>query len=107
MQKVEKSYFITFYHHDAEYVVDSYNSSNISRFINHSCDPNATIWTVASGQNNLQSFKLSVFALRDISMDEEITVNYKECLVGIADENAKCLCESKNCKKFIYADVPM
>jgi histone-lysine N-methyltransferase SUV39H len=31
---------------DGYYTIDAFKSGNLARFVNHSCDPNASIWFV-------------------------------------------------------------
>lgn len=51
------------------------------RFVNHSCQPNCEIqkWSV-NGQ-----FRMALFALRDISADEELTYDYNFSLFNAAE----------------------
>lgn len=58
---------------------------NFSRCINHSCDPNA------------KGFDGRDYALRDIGVGEEITVDYIE--EQVPDLNIKCNCGSPRCRK--------
>lgn len=54
-------------------IIDATKKGNISRFINHSCDPNAETqkWTV-NGE-----LRIGFFSTRDILPDEEITFDYQ------------------------------
>lgn len=54
-------------------VIDATMKGNISRFINHSCDPNAETqkWTV-NGE-----LRIGFFSKRDIVAGEEITFDYQ------------------------------
>lgn len=54
-------------------VIDATKRGNISRFINHSCDPNAETqkWTV-NGE-----LRIGFFCTKDIALDEEITFDYQ------------------------------
>jgi [histone H4]-N-methyl-L-lysine20 N-methyltransferase len=56
-----------------------------ARFANHDCDANARL--VTTGSEGMQ-----VVAVRDIAMDEEITVTYGEDYFGI--DNCECLCRT-------------
>uniref|UniRef100_A0A0K0FF15 Histone-lysine N-methyltransferase SETD2 (inferred by orthology to a human protein) n=1 Tax=Strongyloides venezuelensis TaxID=75913 RepID=A0A0K0FF15_STRVS len=53
-------------------IICSYSNGNMSRFINHSCEPNARIEKWISGKR----YVLGIFAIKNISKDEEITVDY-------------------------------
>lgn len=54
-------------------VIDATLKGNISRFINHSCDPNSETqkWTV-NGE-----LRIGFFSKRDIAVGEEITFDYQ------------------------------
>lgn len=54
-------------------VIDATKRGNISRFINHSCNPNAETqkWTV-NGE-----LRIGFFSIRDINPEEEITFDYQ------------------------------
>lgn len=53
--------------------VDSRKKASISRFINHSCEPNCTIevWTVK------RRLRAAIFALEDIPQGAELTFDYQ------------------------------
>ena len=59
------------------------------RFINHRCDPNTYVRTIAGDRY--------VVALREISPGEEITYDY--CINGDGDTEWSCSCGSPNCRK--------
>lgn len=79
----------------SEAYIDATIKGNISRFINHSCDPNAETqkWTV-NGE-----LKIGFFSRRDIAVDEEITFDYE--FQNYGKEAQKCYCESPNCRGWI------
>ncbi|KAG5682231.1 hypothetical protein PVAND_011596 [Polypedilum vanderplanki] len=76
-------------------VIDATSKGNISRFINHSCDPNAMTqkWTV-NGE-----LRVGFFSIRDINRGEEITFDYQFQRYG--KEAQKCFCESEKCRGWI------
>ncbi|RLN34228.1 histone-lysine N-methyltransferase ASHH3-like isoform X1 [Panicum miliaceum] len=75
-------------------VIDATDKGNMSRFINHSCEPNTEMqkWTV-DGET-----RVGIFALRDIKKGEELTYDYKFVQFG-ADQD--CHCGSSNCRKML------
>ena len=92
-----------------EYTIDAKKKGNVSRFINHSCDANLTIFNVFIDNHNRFLPLLCIFANRDIAAGDELTIDYKYEL----DENNTpvkrnqettifCKCNSKNCRKFLY-----
>lgn len=79
-----------------ELVIDSTAGGNISRFMNHSCDPNCTVeqWTV----NGLP--RMAIFAKRDIQSHEELTFDYR---FQSFDDNVPqiCNCGAKECRGYL------
>lgn len=75
-------------------ILDAAKMGNISRFINHSCYPNAEAqkWTV----NGLTC--IGLFALRDIQPGEEVTFYYHFESYG---DPQKCFCGAQNCQGVI------
>jgi len=79
-----------------EYIIlDAAYKGSVARFINHSCDPNCTFqrWQV-DGED-----RLAVIALRAISRQEEITVDYKSSPAELLGQ--PCYCGSELCTGFI------
>jgi [histone H3]-lysine36 N-trimethyltransferase len=76
-------------------IIDATKKGNISRFINHSCDPNAETqkWTV-NGE-----LRVGFFSIRDIKRGEEIVFDYQYQRYG--KEAQKCYCEAPNCRGWI------
>lgn len=74
---------------DNGFCIDATNDPNPLKYINHSCNPNCE----AINDNG----KIFYYALRDIAMDEEITVDYE--LIADKDEDCPCFCQSVNCRK--------
>jgi SET domain-containing protein len=63
---------------------------NVMYYINHSCNPNATINTKGNPK---------IIAIQDIFPEEEITHNYEE--ICKEEYQIKCRCLSKKCRKII------
>jgi uncharacterized protein len=64
------------------------------RHINHSCDPNTFVRTMLGVRY--------VFAVRPITIEEEITYDY--CINGFGDTLWECNCASSRCRKTIHSD---
>lgn len=64
---------------DNPYTIDAAKYGNVSRFINHSCDPNLGIWAVWTNCLDLNLPKLCLFTLRSIKENEELTFDYVNC----------------------------
>lgn len=75
-------------------VLDATHKGNLSRFINHSCDPNCYSRVVQIDSSK----KLLIFASKVIEAGEEIVYDYK-----FPDEEQKipCLCGSEKCRKWM------
>lgn len=76
-------------------IIDATKKGNISRFINHSCDPNAETqkWTV-NGE-----LRVGFFSRKDVKAGEEITFDYQYQRYG--KEAQKCYCGAENCRGWI------
>ncbi|XP_077299831.1 SET domain containing 2 isoform X2 [Arctopsyche grandis] len=76
-------------------VIDATLKGNISRFINHSCDPNAETqkWTVNG------DLRIGFFSKKDITAGDEITFDYQFQRYG--KEGLRCFCEASNCRGWI------
>ncbi|CAH8580669.1 unnamed protein product [Heterobilharzia americana] len=77
-------------------VLDARNHGNLSRFINHSCEPNlvAECWTVDGYP------RLGLFASRLIEANEELTINYicgQFLSTGLMAFSSLCLCGADTC----------
>jgi SET domain-containing protein len=55
---------------DEEYIIDGSPRSNLARYINHSCEPNAKAYRTGA--------RVWIWSIRDIQAGEEITYNYGE-----------------------------
>ncbi|KAF4139663.1 SET domain-containing protein [Phytophthora infestans] len=69
--------------------IDAGKCGNESRFINHSCAPNCKWVEFLSCDGP----RIGIFAIRDISAGEEITVEYTREKLWF-----KCLCAKPNCR---------
>lgn len=79
----------------ANQVIDASYRGNISRFINHSCNPNCVTqkWIVEG------KVCVGIFALRNVSAGEEITFDYQFERFG--SEAQRCHCGDPACKGVI------
>lgn len=72
---------------DDQWSIDGSVGGNGTQYLNHSCDPNANVEIVDD--------KILLFARRDISAGEEITVTY---LNSYESDRSVCNCQSINCR---------
>ncbi|MCO5580950.1 hypothetical protein L7F22_034824 [Adiantum nelumboides] len=57
-------------------VIDGFQMSNVSRFINHSCDGNLGVYRVYTETTDLRFCRIGLYALRDIEVGEELSYDY-------------------------------
>lgn len=112
------------------YVVDGRKYGSITRFMNHSCNPNCKMFAVSHNHADTRIYDLAFFALRDIPPNTELTFdynpNYEETKRELEkvkraaakgrgrkskhdsdseesdDEVVACLCGSKNCRGVLW-----
>lgn len=60
----------------AEFSIDAYRRGNVTRFINHSCDPNLAVYSVWIDSQDSHLYRIAFFANRDIVAGEELTFDY-------------------------------
>ena len=88
------------------YVIDGKDYGGVTRFINHSCDPNLLIYAVTRERADDRLYDLAMFALRDIPAYTELSFSY----VGDTDrrepedgtERWDCFCGADNCKGYLW-----
>jgi SET domain-containing protein len=73
---------------DADCYIDANVKGNNTRYINHSCEPNAEAIII-------DGFMI-ISALQDIMPGEEITVDY---LNSFADDRSVCRCRTSSCRQ--------
>lgn len=69
------------------FTVDAYEYGNISRFVNHSCEPNLTVYSVYINNIHPEMPELAFFAKRDIEAGEELTIKYDKL---VRKNNCRC-----------------
>lgn len=91
-QKIKHHYFMAL---RSDEIIDATCKGNLTRFINHSCEPNCETqkWTVNG------DLRIGFFTIRDLKAGEEVTFDYQFQRYGRKAQ--KCYCESKSCREFI------
>lgn len=99
------------------YVVDGRHMGGPSRFINHSCEPNAQMHSVSYSKWDVRIYDLAFFAAEDIPAYTELTFDYMEgsskiegeedpmVLDGSQHEPKKrvpCHCGAEKCRGFLW-----
>ena len=75
---------------EAEWYIDGSVVGNQTQYINHSCDPNADAVVIGGS--------LFIFALQEIELGEEITVDY---LNSFEQDHSVCQCLTASCRQRI------
>uniref|UniRef100_A0A182T194 Histone-lysine N-methyltransferase n=1 Tax=Anopheles maculatus TaxID=74869 RepID=A0A182T194_9DIPT len=90
--KEENYYFLTV---EPDLTIDAGSKGNMSRFINHSCEPNCETqkWTI--GETRV----IGLFAITNIKAGEELTFNYN--LESLGNSKSACLCGAQKCSGYI------
>lgn len=79
--------------------IDSYDFGNLSRFMNHSCNPNVISMRIHSNNRDLLIPRIHFFSIRNIDEGEELTITYNCC--PLSNKNKKeCACEGVSCKGY-------
>ncbi|KAG4305525.1 hypothetical protein PORY_001081 [Pneumocystis oryctolagi] len=61
---------------DDYYTIDAQYCGDVTRFINHSCDPNLAIYTVLRDKSDPKIYDIALFAIKDIPPLEELCFDY-------------------------------
>ncbi|KAF6017314.1 hypothetical protein EB796_024381 [Bugula neritina] len=62
---------------NCQFTIDARNCGNISHFVNHSCDPNMSVYGVWINNLDARLPRIALFANRDIKNGEELSFDYK------------------------------
>jgi len=93
-RKGDKHMFVA-YLKDGSYL-DATDKGSITRFINHSCEPNCRFetWNVSG------HYRIGIFATKSISAHTELTFDYKWDY-SVDRAPTKCLCGAPSCRGFL------
>ncbi|KAG5881158.1 hypothetical protein JTB14_024575 [Gonioctena quinquepunctata] len=80
------------------FCVDAKYYGNFTRFINHCCTPNLHPVKVFTDHQDLRFPKIAFFALRDITLGEELSFDYGHKFWLVKNKLFSCQCESTDCK---------
>jgi histone-lysine N-methyltransferase SETD2 len=95
-RRPEKEHYYCYWVGRRNLTIDATRKGNLARFMNHSCEPNCEPirWKVAG------AYRIGFFALRDISVGEEITWKYAVMKTPNIKRKA-CKCKSLSCTGYI------
>ncbi|CAJ0762956.1 1800_t:CDS:10 [Entrophospora sp. SA101] len=77
INKIYWTFFIIHFIYSPSLAIISGITCNISRFLNHSCNPNLITIPFVVENRDLKSQRIAFFAVRDIDKMEELTIDYK------------------------------
>ncbi|XP_067327959.1 histone-lysine N-methyltransferase EHMT1 isoform X2 [Anolis sagrei] len=80
------------------YCIDARFYGNISRFINHFCEPNLIAVRVFMSHQDLRFPRIAFFSSRHIQAGDEIGFDYGERFWNIKGKYFSCLCGSPKCR---------
>ncbi|XP_057215572.1 histone-lysine N-methyltransferase EHMT1 isoform X2 [Triplophysa rosa] len=80
------------------YCVDARFYGNISRFINHHCDPNLFPCRVFTSHQDLRFPHIAFFASKNINAGDELGFDYGDHFWDVKGKLFSCLCGSSKCK---------
>ncbi|XP_061119230.1 histone-lysine N-methyltransferase EHMT1 isoform X1 [Conger conger] len=83
---------------DDVYCIDARFYGNISRFINHTCEPNLFPVRVFTSHQDLRFPHIAFFASRNISAGEELGFDYGDHFWEIKGKFFSCQCGSTKCR---------
>ena len=101
------------------FLIDGQYMGNVTRFINHSCDPNCRMYTVSQNKHDTWIYDLAFFAYDDIPAGTELTFDYndedemeeEDVLRKRAEEAAQmqpgddrpvCGCGARKCRGYLW-----
>ncbi|XP_030053172.1 histone-lysine N-methyltransferase EHMT2 isoform X2 [Microcaecilia unicolor] len=95
----DDSYLFDLDNKDGEvYCIDARYYGNVSRFINHLCDPNIIPVRVFMLHQDLRFPRIAFFSSRDIRAGEELGFDYGDRFWDIKSKYFTCQCGSEKCK---------
>ncbi|XP_046344023.1 histone-lysine N-methyltransferase EHMT2-like isoform X4 [Haliotis rufescens] len=98
-RREDDSYLFDLDNKDGEtYCIDARKYGNISRFINHLCEPNVVPVKVFVDHQDLRFPRICFFSSREIKAHEELGFDYGEKFWIIKWKQFTCACQSPKCK---------
>ncbi|BFZ58818.1 hypothetical protein PYCC9005_005883 [Savitreella phatthalungensis] len=86
-----------------EYTVDASHKGDVSRFFNHSCEPNLIIKAVVQASQT-QVYRNAFFTVRNVDAGEELCFDYDPDwhAKGRRKVNRACKCGTPSCRRYIF-----
>lgn len=92
---------------ESEFCIDAGSCGNITRFINHSCQPNLFVQCILSTHHDIRLARIVLFAADDILPMQELTYDYGYALDSVVGPDGKlkqspCYCGTDECRGRLY-----
>ena len=98
-QRENDSYLFDLENRDGDtFCIDANKFGNVTRFINHSCDPNLTPVKVFTSHQDLRFPHIAMFASREIKKGDILGFDYGEKFWVIKHKYFTCWCGLEKCK---------
>ena len=98
-QRENDSYLFDLENRDGDtFCIDANKFGNVTRFINHSCDPNLTPVKVFTAHQDLRFPHIAMFASREIKKGDILGFDYGEKFWVIKHKYFTCWCGLEKCK---------
>eukprot|EP00118_Oscarella_pearsei_P002960 m.12403 g.12403 ORF g.12403 m.12403 type:complete len:727 (+) comp24027_c0_seq1:162-2342(+) len=78
--------------------IDACKYGNVSRFINHSCEPNVFPIQVFSEHHDKKFPKMVFFSMKDVAVNEEICFDYGDRFWNVKHKEFPCSCGTRSCR---------
>ncbi|KAL9229387.1 hypothetical protein vseg_004858 [Gypsophila vaccaria] len=92
---------------EPEYCIDAVSTGNVTRFINHSCEPNLFVQCILNSHHDIRQARVVLFAADNISPLQELTYDYGYALDSVIGPDGKikqmaCYCGAEGCRKRLF-----
>ncbi|XP_061980005.1 histone-lysine N-methyltransferase, H3 lysine-9 specific SUVH4-like isoform X2 [Populus nigra] len=92
---------------ESEFCIDAISYGNVTRFINHSCQPNLFVQCILSTHHDIRLARIVLFAADDILPMQELTYDYGYALDSVVGPDGKlkqspCYCGTDECRGRLY-----
>ncbi|XP_055343751.1 histone-lysine N-methyltransferase met-2-like [Paramacrobiotus metropolitanus] len=81
--------------------IDGRQFGNVSRFFNHSCDPNLFAQNIHREMFSSRVYHIGFFTKKDVKAGDELCWDYAYTPHSIDGRQIKCMCGAANCRKFM------
>ncbi|KAJ2457399.1 hypothetical protein GGF42_002700 [Coemansia sp. RSA 2424] len=86
----------------ADFSIDAKTHGNISRFFNHSCNPNMKTFAVYIEHRDPRLHRLAIFTTRVVKAGDELTIDYSPGAdIGEGLHLEKCYCGAPKCRGYM------